>query len=85
MFDNKPVIVREWTDEVKLVKMDVEKVPIWAKLHDLVLKFWGATSLMKVCNKIGKYVKQDQLTQKRTLLNYARVMLEVQFGRDFPD
>ena len=39
MFDNKPVIVKEWNDEIKLVKYDVETVPIWAKLHDLELKF----------------------------------------------
>ena len=84
MFDNKPVIVKEWNDEIKLVKYDVETVPIWAKLHDLEVNFWSEASLTKICTNIGKYVKSDQITQQRTYLSYARVMLEVQVGRDFP-
>ena len=75
MFDNKPVIVKEWTHETKLMKQDVETVPIWVKLHDLELKFWGNESLTKICSKIGQFVKPDLVTQQRTFLSYARIML----------
>ena len=40
--------------------------------------------MTKICKKIGNFVKSDQITLQRTYLSYARVMLEVQVGRDFP-
>ena len=76
--------MKEWNDETKLMKHDVDTVPIWAKLHDLELKFWGNESMTKICRKIGKFVKPDHVTQQRSFLSYARVMLEVTVGREFP-
>ena len=84
MFDYQPVIVKEWTDEDKLVKHVVDTVPIGAKLQDLELKLWGEECLSKICKKIGKYIKSDHITQQRTFLSYVRVMLEVKVGREFP-
>ncbi|XP_074277279.1 uncharacterized protein LOC141600921 [Silene latifolia] len=38
MFDSKPVIVKEWTPDVELIKHDVQLIPIWMKLYGLDIK-----------------------------------------------
>ncbi|XP_074298560.1 uncharacterized protein LOC141629460 [Silene latifolia] len=83
-FDNKPVIVKEWTPDIKLVKEAVDMVPIWIIFYGLPLKFWG-NALMKIAGLIGKPVRCDSNTHLKTFLGHARVMIEVQIGADLPD
>ncbi|XP_074288589.1 uncharacterized protein LOC141613746 [Silene latifolia] len=84
IFDNKPVIVKEWTPDSELIKHDVKLIPIWMKLHGLDIKFWGTECLRKICGLVGKMMRCDEATSHRTFLGYARIMVEVQIGQQFP-
>ncbi|XP_074313800.1 uncharacterized protein LOC141648994 [Silene latifolia] len=83
-FDNKPLIVKEWTPESKMVKEAVDVVPIWIRFYGLPLKFWG-NALMKIASLVGKLVRCDSNTLLKTFLGYARIMVEVKIGTDLPD
>ncbi|XP_074305014.1 uncharacterized protein LOC141639943 [Silene latifolia] len=51
----------------------------------LDLKFWGDKCLEKLSSLIGKFVHVDDLTVDRTLLGFARIMVEVEVDQKFPD
>ncbi|XP_074278270.1 uncharacterized protein LOC141601863 [Silene latifolia] len=84
MFDSKPVIVKEWTPEVELIKHDVQLIPIWMKLYGLDIKFWGPGCLTKICGLVGKFLRCDEATANRAFLGYARLLVEVKIGQEFP-
>ncbi|XP_074291683.1 uncharacterized protein LOC141618468 [Silene latifolia] len=84
LFDNKPVIIKEWTPDAVLIKHDVQKVPVWMKLHGLEVKFWGNTCLRKLSEEVGRYIMCDDATANRSFFGYARVLIEVQIGQEFP-
>ncbi|XP_074313875.1 uncharacterized protein LOC141649075 [Silene latifolia] len=84
MFDNKPVIIYEWSPEVDLIKTSVQTVPIWVKLTGLDLKFWGVASLKKISGLIGDFVHCDEATTHKTFLGYARMLVDVTVDQSFP-
>ncbi|XP_074277647.1 uncharacterized protein LOC141601278 [Silene latifolia] len=84
IFDNKPVIINEWKPDVELVKYDVSKIPIWMKIYGLDIKFWGLDCLRKLGGCVGQFIKCDDATSNKAFLGYARVMIEVKIGQQFP-
>ncbi|XP_074292743.1 uncharacterized protein LOC141619622 [Silene latifolia] len=83
LFDNKPLIVHPWSPDVELTKDDVKEVPFWVRLEHLPLKFWGKC-LSRIAGLLGKFVQMDVATKDKTRLGFARVMLEVPFGKPLP-
>ncbi|XP_074288077.1 uncharacterized protein LOC141613236 [Silene latifolia] len=85
MYDNKPLVVKPWSESCSLLKERVKVVPIWLRLCGLPLKFWSKSSLEKLAGLLGKFVRRDAATEDKTRLGYARLLVEVQIGQDFPD
>lgn len=77
------MVVKPWTAEVDMCKEDVNVMTIWVQLQ-LDLKYWGESCLEKIVKPVGKLLKLDQATKGRDKLMYARVMLEVKTGQEFP-
>lgn len=65
MFDRKPIAVKPWSQEVECNKESVEKIPVWARLNSLDIKYWGKNALTKVVGLIGKPLKADSATTKK--------------------
>ncbi|XP_074306084.1 uncharacterized protein LOC141641313 [Silene latifolia] len=84
LFDNKPVIIKEWGPDVALIKHDVKNVPIWMKLYGLEVKFWGSGSLRKISEEVGRFIRCDDATTNRRFFGFARVLIEVTIGQEFP-
>ncbi|XP_074315526.1 uncharacterized protein LOC141651724 [Silene latifolia] len=83
LFENKPLIVRPWNAQDPLTKSDVSVVPVWVRLLNLPLKFWGQ-GIPKISGLIGDYVRCDEQTEARTRLGYARVLIDVPFNQHPP-
>ncbi|XP_074318879.1 uncharacterized protein LOC141655711 [Silene latifolia] len=83
MFDNKPLIVKPWQEDIDLLKEEVKVVPAWIRIHGLPLKFWG-TCLPSIAGLVGPYVKSDAATTNKTRLGFARTMVELKVGQGFP-
>ncbi|XP_074304372.1 uncharacterized protein LOC141639082 [Silene latifolia] len=81
IFDNKPVIIKEWKPKSELIKHDVSRIPLWMKIYGLDIKFWGETCLKKICGSVGQFIKCDVPMAQRDFMGYARIMVEVQIGQ----
>ncbi|KAM6562940.1 hypothetical protein CsatB_022938 [Cannabis sativa] len=75
-FDMKPVIVRPWTSDLNAVKL-VRSVPLWIRLHDLGLQYWGTNCLSALVSTVGKPIMVDQHTKDRIRVQFARVLVEM--------
>ncbi|XP_074297875.1 uncharacterized protein LOC141628669 [Silene latifolia] len=84
LFDNKTLIVRPWDEGVALEKEDIKEVPVWVKIFNLPLKFWGKC-LPRIAGILGKYVRCDDATQGKRRLSFAKVMIDVPFGQPIPE
>ena len=84
-FDSKPFIVKAWNPNMDLCTEKIESLPIWIQLPDLDLKCWGTTSLSKICSSLGIPLKTDRYTKDRTMIRYARVLVDMKLDGPFPD
>ncbi|KAL9224821.1 hypothetical protein vseg_000821 [Gypsophila vaccaria] len=84
LFDNKPLIVKPWSENMELHKTTVQVVPVWVQLHGLPIKFWGK-SLPKIAGLVGKFLQTDKATENRTKLACARTMVEMSVDQQCPD
>ncbi|XP_010694730.1 uncharacterized protein LOC104907492 [Beta vulgaris subsp. vulgaris] len=84
-FDQKPLITRMWDPDMLFDKSSIQKVPIWIKLPDLALKYYGEKSLFKIAGLVGHAVQMDKATISKDRLQYARVMVEPQLQQRLPD
>ncbi|XP_062099754.1 uncharacterized protein LOC133805589 [Humulus lupulus] len=75
-FDRKPVIIRPWTTDLNALKL-VQYVPLWIRLHDLGLQYWGNKSLSALVSTVGKPIMVNQHTKERTRVQFARVLVEM--------
>ncbi|XP_074299917.1 uncharacterized protein LOC141631098 [Silene latifolia] len=55
------------------------------KIHGLDVKYWGMGCLKKLCEVVGKFIRCDEATLHKNFLGFARIMIEVDIGQDFPE
>ncbi|XP_062085930.1 uncharacterized protein LOC133792036 [Humulus lupulus] len=75
-FDRKPVIVRPWSSDLDAVKL-IRYVPLWIRLHDLGLQYWGNKCLSALVSTVGKPIMVDQYTRDRSRIQFARILVEM--------
>ncbi|XP_021770613.1 uncharacterized protein LOC110734771 [Chenopodium quinoa] len=84
-FDRKLVILKRWRSGINFLEEKLDSVPIWVRFPRLNLRFCGLNALMKLSGLIGKVIKMDRATATKDLIEYARVLIEVQINGDLPD
>ncbi|XP_070054648.1 uncharacterized protein [Nicotiana tomentosiformis] len=77
MFDKKPVIVKPWSPEIDTRKETFSKVPIWIRLPELDIKYWGQNALTKIAGLVGNPLKANRATTLKERMTFARVLVEV--------
>uniref|UniRef100_A0A803NJ88 DUF4283 domain-containing protein n=1 Tax=Cannabis sativa TaxID=3483 RepID=A0A803NJ88_CANSA len=82
-FDRKPVILRPWTEDMDTARM-VKSVPVWVRLNGLGLQYWGKKSLSALVSTIGKPIMADKVTLERSMIKYARVLVDVEIKEELP-
>ncbi|KAL2897076.1 hypothetical protein RDABS01_038859 [Bienertia sinuspersici] len=84
-FDYKPLIMKQWSPDIELHKENVKTVPIWIRMPNLDLKYWGQGCLHKLGDIIGTTLKVDNVTMNKDRLSYARILVEVELDKELPD
>ena len=84
-FDQKPFIVKAWTPEMENNVESITSLLILIQLPQLDVRYWGIQSLSKVGSVIGIPLKTDRYTKDKSMLKYARLMVEMPLGGNFPD
>ncbi|XP_062103313.1 uncharacterized protein LOC133814362 [Humulus lupulus] len=76
-FDRKSVIIRPWSADLSVIRL-VRSVPLWIRLHDLGLQYWGSKCLSALVSMIGKPIMVDKFTTERSRIQFARVLVEME-------
>ncbi|XP_062118703.1 uncharacterized protein LOC133832366 [Humulus lupulus] len=82
-FDKKPVIVRPWTQDLDTVRL-VCSVPLWIRLPNLGLQYWGQKFLSALVSTIRKPIMVDKFTKERSMIRFTRVLVEMEITDDPP-
>ncbi|XP_062086245.1 uncharacterized protein LOC133792360 [Humulus lupulus] len=82
-FDRKPVIVKPWSTDLDTLKA-VKSVPIWIRLPGLGLQYWGTKCLSALMSTIGVPILVDKVTKDRSMMQFARVLVEIELSEDLP-
>ena len=84
-FDNKPFIVKAWNPELDINVDAISALPIWVRLPELDIKYWGLQSLSKIGSMLGIPLKTDKYTKEKLMLKYARLLVEMPLDGEFPE
>ncbi|XP_020258991.1 uncharacterized protein LOC109835426 [Asparagus officinalis] len=76
-FGSRPLVLKPWTIDMDIEKLQDQKYPIWVQFPNLRLNLWSSTGISKIASLIGCPIATDKLTASRQRLSYARVLLEV--------
>ncbi|XP_062113307.1 uncharacterized protein LOC133824440 [Humulus lupulus] len=82
-FDRKPVIVKPWSIDLDTLKA-VKSVPLWVRLPGLGLQYWGTKCLSALMSMIGVPILVDKVTKDRSMMQFARVLVEIELSEDLP-
>uniref|UniRef100_A0A803P4A6 Reverse transcriptase domain-containing protein n=1 Tax=Cannabis sativa TaxID=3483 RepID=A0A803P4A6_CANSA len=82
-FDRKLVVLRPWSTEIDAMKM-VNSVPVWIRLNGLGLHYWGKKNLSALVSTIGKPIMIDKVTQERSMVKFARVLVDIEISDEPP-
>ncbi|KAJ8419936.1 hypothetical protein Cgig2_015016 [Carnegiea gigantea] len=80
-FDSKPFLVKGWNLEMDLHTESIKTLLIWVQFPDLD----GLERLSKIGSIIGIPIKIDRYTKDRTMIKYARLLIEVALEAPFPE
>ncbi|KAF5204767.1 hypothetical protein FRX31_005647 [Thalictrum thalictroides] len=70
--------------DVEANRGSIASVPVWVKLFNVPKFLWNPKGLSSLTSTIGKPICCDKMTEKRTMLNFARVSVEVEAEKTLP-
>ncbi|XP_062098929.1 uncharacterized protein LOC133804790 [Humulus lupulus] len=82
-FDRKPVLLRPWSTDLDKMRL-VKYVPVWIRLPDLGLQYWGLKSSSALISTIGKPMMMDKVTKDKSMVKFARVLVDVEISDHIP-
>ncbi|GJW33216.1 putative RNA-directed DNA polymerase, eukaryota, reverse transcriptase zinc-binding domain protein [Tanacetum coccineum] len=87
---NNPFILQNWNLNVTLQKKDVGNVPVWVKLHGVLMMTFSDDGLSIIATKLGTPLMRDSYTsdicmQSWGKKSYARAMIEPQADEELED
>ncbi|XP_062075157.1 uncharacterized protein LOC133779181 [Humulus lupulus] len=82
-FDKKPVVLRPWTTDIESLK-SIKSVPVWIRLPDLGLQYWGVNCLSALVSTIGKPIMFNKITQNRSMIKFAHILVEMEIADTLP-
>ncbi|XP_062114048.1 uncharacterized protein LOC133825068 [Humulus lupulus] len=82
-FERKPVILRSWSTDLDTMRL-VKSVPVWVRLPGLGFQYWGVKCSIALVSTIGKPMLVDKVTKERSMVKFARVLVDVEILDDVP-
>ncbi|KAJ8435262.1 hypothetical protein Cgig2_026001 [Carnegiea gigantea] len=79
-----PFIVKAWNEDLRLDFSSLQSLPISVQFPKLDIKYWGIESLSKIGSMLGIPIKTDKITKERSVLHYARMLIEMPLNGPFP-
>ncbi|KAL9689834.1 hypothetical protein QQ045_010224 [Rhodiola kirilowii] len=84
-FDNRPLILKPWSEEEEYKCGSVESLPVWIRLPRLKAHLADTIILSRLCSRLGKPICTDGVTADGSSYNFARVCVEIYADQEFLD
>lgn len=84
LFDRKPFIVRPWSSSISYEKSSLTRIPVWAKLPQLDVRYWTEDMLRTIVGYLGTMLKVDSATLSKSRMMFARVLVDMNVEDGFP-
>lgn len=85
LFDRKPFVVKPWSTNISFAKPGLTIIPVWAKLHQLNLRYWTDSMLKRMAGYLGVVLKVDEATLLKSRKSFARVLVQMNVEEGFPE
>ncbi|GJW67075.1 hypothetical protein Tco_0121499 [Tanacetum coccineum] len=87
MIKGMPIILNKWSPSLTLSKDTVTNVPVWVKLHKVLVVAYSEDGLSLIATQIGKPVALDSFTSDMRVnpwgrIGFARALIEVSAERE---
>lgn len=69
--------MKSWNPELDLHTDSIKSLPLWTRLLDLDLKYWGMSGLSKIASVTGTPLKTNRSTKEQSMIKYARILIEL--------
>ncbi|KAL0294586.1 UNVERIFIED_CONTAM: hypothetical protein Sradi_6881300 [Sesamum radiatum] len=84
LFNGQALVLQRWEPGMALRKHSHTQVPIWIKLHHLLVKYWTVDGLSTVASGIGTPLYPDVITKACMRLDFARVCVMLDYHSTLP-
>lgn len=84
MFNSRPIIVKVWTSNFDFQAEILRVIPLWVRLYNLPLNYWGKESLSMIGSMIDTPLFTDECTTQQQRITYARLLIEVDVTKPLP-
>ena len=79
---NSPIILNKWTPTLSLNRNEVNKVPVWIKMHKVPLVAYSEDGLSLIATQVGKPIMLDSFTSSMCVdswgrISFARALVEL--------
>ncbi|CAM8957402.1 unnamed protein product [Rhodiola kirilowii] len=84
-FDNRPMILKSWSEEEEYKCGSVEALPVWIRLPRLKAHLADTIILSRLCSRIGTPICTDGVTADGSSYNYAGVCVQIHADQELMD
>ncbi|GLJ21567.1 hypothetical protein SUGI_0400030 [Cryptomeria japonica] len=71
--DNHPIYMQPWFPNFDLVTLAYYEKPIWIRLYNLMIEYWGESNLDKIGRTLGTLLEIDENVVEKDSYLYARI------------
>jgi hypothetical protein len=75
--------MKPWTPSFDPMTDTLTSAPVWVRLPNLPLHFWGLPSLQAIGKALGRFYYRSPETKNHNISTYARICVEMDFNKGF--
>nr|XP_021851937.1 uncharacterized protein LOC110791493 [Spinacia oleracea] len=83
-FFSRPMIVKPWSAKFNFQEEILRVIPVWVRLLNLPLNYWGVDSLSRIGSLLGIPLFADECTSAQMRVSFARLLVEIDVTQPLP-
>ena len=77
LFAGQYMVLRKWRPGLPLSKANLNRIPVWAKFHNVPIELWTEAGLSHIASAVGLPLYADATTKACSRISFARICIEV--------
>lgn len=69
--------LQRWTPNFNPYKAKSHIVPVWVRIFEIRVEYFCEPIIETIASVLGHVIDMDERTKNRTMLHYARVLIEI--------